>query len=264
MFVAFEVLRKRPAVFEDRGDFLVVERDDCIPDFFQRGEFPLVRLIREILFLSPRFFRLHSFFRPRPQDLLEEVSAVPVNRLAVMDDLLQRFQRERPRHLRQALVDRVRDARVVQGAVRGGEQDSQLLAERAQVVPARGGHQHRGQRVRVNDAVQVERVRFLQKSQVEADVVPDHGRVPHEGRQFMDDAVQPRRPPHHRIVNAGQAGDEFGNMLAGVDQRGKFVFHAFAVKTHRADLDDRVAVLVQTCGFDIYCDNGCHNRTSVP
>ncbi len=134
-------LGERPAIFEGGGNLIHIERDR----FFRVIQWRIILLVepfpRILLF---DLLGLDTLFALVAQDLLEDPGAVPGQGLAQADDLVHQVERQLARHLQQTVERRHGDPRIVQGAVRGGQQNAKLLSQRAQVIAAGSGHQYRG------------------------------------------------------------------------------------------------------------------------
>ena len=79
------------------------------------------------------------------QHLAEDRGGAPIKGLALAHELGHQLDGQFHGQLEELHVDRVGDAGIIQRAVGGRQEDAHRLAQRAQVVAAGGGQQHRGQ-----------------------------------------------------------------------------------------------------------------------
>ena len=138
--------------------------------------------------------------------------------------------------------------------------NAQRVPQRAQAVTAGRGHEHRGQFVSVDHFVGEDHARGFQEAQVEADVMADDDGIAEEVGQVVEHVVQPRGAGDHRVANAGQAGDETGNVAGWADEGGEFVFNAPRGEAHRTDVDDFVRTRVEAGGFQVEGNKSGHGK----
>jgi len=132
------------------------------------------------------------------------------------------------------------------------EQDTELLAERAEVVTAGGGHQHSGEFVGVNHFVVLQDAALLQKTQIETDVMSYNWSVTDKGFKVFSNFLKLGRIANFHVADACQPRDKFWDMPARIDHGRPFRFHAMTFELHRPDFDDGVTVLAETRRFDVY------------
>ena len=154
------------------------------------------------------------------QDLVENPAAAPIKHVAQAHKLRQQTGWQLRRHIEQMGIDGVRDARVIQRAVGGRQQHAHLLAERAQVVSAGGGHEHRGQLIGIDGAVFEQDFLLVQKAEVKAHIMTQNRRITDKIGQFLQHRLDGARITHHLVADAGELGDEAGDRPARIDQRG--------------------------------------------
>ncbi len=72
-----------------------------------------------------------------------------------------------------------------------------------------------------------------------------------EPTQLAQDGAQRGRIAHHLVGDARQLGDEGWDRALGIDQGRPLAFGPPAIKTNRPDLEDGVALGVETGGLYI-------------
>ena len=141
------------------------------------------------------------------------------------------------------------------GAVTVFNRDAESLAEVAQAVAAVSGQQFSAQPDRtevITGKGEAQRaVLFPDKGIIELGVVGNHYRAFCHFHDILRHFEKAWRFRDHRIVDAGQSGDERRNPSLWIDQGNEFIHDAFTVVQVDGDLCNPVGVGVSTGRFNI-------------
>jgi len=150
---------------------------------------------------------------------------------------------------REAGEDRGAGQRVVEGAMRGRGQDPVVRRKPLERIGRGRGHEHR-RKLRGVQALRPGREAVpLEEGEIEADVVPDEGRLAREGREPTDRVRDGRRADEVLVLDAGEPRDRRADVAARIDERAEPLARLDAVRrqsnAYRADLDDPIRLRIE-------------------
>ena len=222
------------------------------------GAHGFAKLKQQTTFLVKDAFGLDALLDQVLQDPAERQLGSPCQALALLDHLSNQVDGQLKELFVELVVNAHGRAGIVDGAMRFAEDDTKLVAKRAQAITRSGRHQDSCQFVGVDDRVSLKGAVALEEADVKADVLPQDGMVADEGLQLWVHIREQRSIHDHGVGDASQVSDEGIDRLTRVDEGREFIQNAVSVELHRTDLDDRVVFGVQTSCFNIQGDDYRH------
>jgi hypothetical protein len=133
--------------------------------------------------------------------------------------------------------------------MRGRGQDPVVRRKPLERIRRGRGHEHR-RKLRGVQALRPGREAVpLEEGEIEADVVPDEGRLAREGREPTDRVRDGRRADEVLVLDAGEPRDRRADVAARIDERAEPLARLDAVRrqsnAYRADLDDPIRLRIE-------------------